>query len=193
MATKAIVTPIADYDRDTLIADLTSGKIKAADRVKTLTALPLGEIAAISAIAGVVVDSAYEALNLKMIAKHGNDWVKRLDTKAETDLEKDAKKAISADIEAIRETIRSKRGDAPSRKAVLAVKEWGKGKRKAKGANSTKARPTVDWLLAKETLPAMYRRLNKAEDIDGTEQSLMDAIGDYLRAKGIDPRKVLED
>lgn len=189
-AAVALVPAVAEPTRAEIVSRLAGCTVE--ERRTLLMAMPLGEVAAIAGKAIAIGQSAYEVIAYKMTKKHGADWVaiNNANAKDLSDEQKETRKAIRADLESIRETVKANGGADRARDVLRRVKEWGEGKRQSK-ANSTKARQTVDWLLAKDTLPAMYRRLNKAEDVEDAELALMDAIGAYFTAKNINPRSIL--
>jgi hypothetical protein len=143
-------------------------------------------------------ESVNETLNIKLCEKHGNDWAK-LAKAIPSELsegDKTRKKAITASLESIRETIQANSGGdkAKARNIIHRVKEWGLGVRKNKASNpkANTKRALQDYLLSWEMLPSTFRRISKDEGAGDDEMALSDAIAAYFKAKKINPRSVLD-
>jgi len=170
-------------------------EMKSADeREKALLPLTFGEVAMLGAMFGRASESANKVMAMKMTAKHGEGWADRKFSglgRPLTDLEKSDRDAINADIEVIRSALKLKSHPNPTQ-GIIYVKEWAQGKRgKPRDANANKARTTAAWL--KDTVPAMYKRLHKAEDVSDSDMALADAMTVWLKANNIDPRELLAD
>jgi hypothetical protein len=186
---------VAEYNRTDAIKRLADAN--AQQRVLILSALPMGEVAAIGGIVGTMATSVNEVLNIKMCDKHGTDWavIYKTVTANLSDADKTRKKAIHASLEGIRETVQANSGGNKdkARDIIRRVKEWGEGKRNNKLSNpkgNTKL-PIVEYLLSWDVLPSMYRRLCKDEGTEEREMLLADAIAAYFEANKINAKAVL--
>lgn len=137
-----------------------------------------------------IASSGYRAVASNMTAKHGAGWAdKTFGGRKLTELEKDERDAIRADKEAFMNAVHAA-GHSNKSQAWRYVLNWAQGKAgQARGADSNKARPTMQYLL--EEMPRLYRKLNNAEDMNDNAVTLFDAIGAFLNSEGIDPRTVL--
>ena len=182
----ASVQPAAtvEYSRADAIKRLADAN--AQQRVLILSALPMGEVAAIGGKVGNIAASVNEVLNIKMCDKHGIDWVKVYNTTTAnlSDADKTRKKAIHASLEGIRETVQANNGGNKdkARDIIRKVKDWGLGKHKNKASNpkGNAKLPIVEYLLSWDVLPSMYRRLCKDEGTEEREMLLADAIAAYF-------------
>ena len=159
-------------------------------RVDALLKLLPGEVAAIGGKSGALASSCYEVLSMMMDRKHGKGWADRkYGGRTLTELEKQERDSLKADLEGMKATFAAN-GYSNKDQAIKYVKDWSRGligKKREPGQN--KARPTVQML--NEDMPKLYRRLNNADDVTENAVTLMDAIGAYLVAEGMDLRKVL--
>jgi len=194
----AIVADVAspEYSREAMIARLSAKDTSAKDRTLLLSALPMGEVAAIGGIAAGIGSSVNEVLNLKMMEKHGRDWAKvakaiRSDL---CDADKERRKDIDASLESIRETVSANCGGDKSkaRDTIRRVKEWGLGIRQTKGAGANEKRSIRKHLMEWESLPSLYRRICNDENSGTDEMELAERIAAYFTARGVQPRAVLE-
>jgi hypothetical protein len=185
-----------EYNRTDVIARLSDADAK--QRVLILSALPMGEVAAIGGTVGKIGASVNEVLNIKLCDKHGIDWVKVYNTVTAnlSDADKTRKKEIHASLESIRETVQANSGGDKdkARDIIRKVKDWGLGKHKNKQSNpkgNTKL-PIVEYLLSWDVLPSMYRRLCKDEGTTEKEMLLADAIAAYFETKQVSAKAVLD-
>lgn len=169
----------------------------AKERLLLLTALHIGDIAAIGGKVAGMAASVNEALNIKLCEKHGADWA-HIAKALPADLceaDKTRRKAINASLEAIRETVKANAaGDAQkAAETVRRVKEWGLGIRQSKSKpKANEKRGLQDFLLSWDAMPATYRRIMKDEEACEADMALADAIAAYFTANKINPRAVLE-
>ena len=198
----APAAPVAAYDRADTVTRL--AKADAKQRVLILSALPMGEVAAIGGTVGKIGASVNEVLNIKLCDKHGTDWVQIYNTVTAnlSDADKTRKKAIHASLEGIRETVQAICGGDKdkARDIIRKVKDWGLGKHKSKQSNpkgNTKQSLDV-WALHWDNLPTSYRRIMN-DDMESmtVEQSgamlvLADAIATYFKVCKISPKAVLD-
>jgi hypothetical protein len=179
---------IAAHDDAAFISNLLN--MDAKSRVAELLKLKPGEVAAIGGKSGALASSCYEVLSMMMDRKHGKGWADRkYGGRTLTDLEKQERDSLKADLEGMKSTFKAN-GYSNADQAIKYVKDWSRGligKKREPGQN--KARPTVQML--NEDMPKLYRRLNNADDVTENAVALMDAIGAYLVAEGMDLRKVL--
>ena len=179
---------IAAHDDAAFISNLLNMDAKA--RVAELLKLKPGEVAAIGGKSGALASSCYEVLSMMMDRKHGKGWADRkYGGRTLTDLEKQERDSLKADLEGMKSTFKAN-GYSNADQAIKYVKDWSRGligKKREPGQN--KARPTAQML--NEDMPKLYRRLNNADDVTENAVTLMDAIGAYLVAEGMDLRKVL--
>ena len=192
----ASVVPAIEYNRTDAIKRLADANAK--ERVLILSALPMGEVAAIGGIVGTVASSVNEVLNIKMCDKHGTDWVKLVKALPAdlSDADKTRRKQINESLEGIRETIKANSGgdNDKARNIIHRVKEWGAGKRTSKLSNpkANTKRGMREYLLSWDVMPSIYRRISKDEGAGDNEMALSDAIAAYFTANGIKPRAVLD-
>lgn len=188
-------TDATSLERSALLERL--DKADAKQRLLLLTALPIGEIAAIGGRVAKIGASVNEALNIKLCEKHGADWAhiaKALPSDL-CDADKERRKAITQSLEAIRETVKANAaGDAQKASDTLKrVKEWGLGIRQSKSRpKANEKRGLQDFLLSWDAMPSIYRRIMKDEGANDTDMALSDAIAAYFTAHKINPRAVLE-
>ena len=202
--TVASVQPVAvaKYSRADAITRLADANAK--ERVLILSALPMGEVAAIGGKVGNIAASVNEVLNIKMCDKHGIDWVKVYNTTTAnlSEGDKTRKKAIHASLESIRETVQANSGGNKdkARDILRKVKDWGMGKHQNKQSNpkgNTK-QPLDVWALKWENFPMSYRRImNDNMESMTVEQSgamlvAADAMAEYFKVCKISPKAVLD-
>lgn len=184
----APATVVVAHDDNAFIANLLA--MDAKQRVAELLKLKPGEVAAIGGKSGALATSCYEVLSMMMDRKHGKGWADRkYGGRALTELEKQERDSLKADIEGMRNTFKAN-GYSNADMAIKYVKDWSrglKGQKREPGQN--KARPTTQYLL--DEMPKLYRRLNNADDVTENAVALMDAVGAYLVAEGMNLRKVL--
>lgn len=192
----ASAQPTVEYNRTDAIKRLADAN--AQQRVLILSALPMGEVAAIGGIVSTVAASVNEVLAMKMADKHGTDWVaiaKALPADL-SDADKTRRKQINESLEGIRETIKANSGgdNDKARNILHRVKEWGAGKRTNKASNpkANTKRSLRDFLLSWEMMPSTYRRIMKDEGARDCDMALGDAIAAYFTANKINPRSVLD-
>jgi len=192
----AATNTVVEYNRIDVIQRLADANAK--QRILILSALPMGEVAAIGGVVGTVAASVNEVLAMKLSDKHGNDWVaiaKALPADL-SDADKTRRKQIIESLEGIRETIKANNGgDADKARNILhRVKEWGAGIRKNKASNpkANTKRSLRDFLLSWEMMPSTYRRIMKDEGARDSDMALGDAIAAYFTANKINPRSVLD-
>lgn len=175
----------------------------AKERVLILSALPMGEVAAIGGKIAGIGSSVYEVLNIKLCEKHGADWahIAKALPSALGDADKGRRKAIIASLESIRETVKSNAGGDAQKgsDALKRVKEWGLGIRQSKSKpKGNEKQPIGTWALSWDVFPAAYRRIMKddMEDLTPAKAEAMlavaDAIAAYFSACQINPQSVLE-
>jgi hypothetical protein len=200
----AIVTDVAspEYNRDAMVARLTAAK-SAKDRLLLLSALPMGEVAALGGIVAKIGTSINEVLHIKLCDKHGNDWAavaKALPSEL-CEADKTRRKEINQSLESIRETVKANAaGDAQkASETIRRVKEWGLGIRKSKSApNANKKAPLDTWALSWSVFPSAYRRIMRddMEDLTPAKSEALlgvaDAIAAYFSACSISAKSVLE-
>lgn len=189
-------TPAVEYSRTDAIKRLADANAK--ERILILSALPMGEVAAIGGIVSTVAASVNEVLAMKMADKHGTDWVaiaKALPANL-SEADKTRRKQINESLEGIRETIKANSGgdNDKARNILHRVKEWGAGKRKNKASNpkANAKRGLQEYLLAWEIMPSIYRRIMKDEGATDREMALGDAIAAYFTDSKISPKAVLD-
>jgi hypothetical protein len=192
----AAAQPAVEYNRTDAIKRLADAN--AQQRVLILSALPMGEVAAIGGIVSTVAASVNEVLAMKLSDKHGADWVaiaKALPADL-SDADKTRRKQINESLEGIRETIKANSGgDADKARNILhRVKEWGAGIRKNKASNpkANTKRALQDYLLSWGVMPSIYRRIMKDEGARDSDMALGDAIAAYFTTNKINPRAVLD-
>jgi hypothetical protein len=185
------------FDHAAIIAELGNAE-SAQDRMLILSKRTLGEVAAVAGRVANMGESVNETLNIKLCEKHGNDWAK-LAKAIPSELsegDKTRKKAITASLESIRETIQANTGGdkAKARNILHRVKEWGMGIRTSKASNpkANTKREMREYLLSWDVMPSIYRRISKDEGAGDNEMVLADAIAAYFTANKIKPRAVLD-
>ncbi len=185
---------IPAYENAEFVAKLIDKNTTSREREDALLALTFGEVAMLGAMFVNAAESANKVMAMKLTSKHGEGWADRKFSglgRPLTDLEKADRDAINADIEIIRSALKAKGHPNPAQ-GIIYVKEWAQGKRgKPRDANANKARTTAAWL--KDTIPAMYKRLHKAEDVSESDMALADQMTVWLEANGINPRELLAD
>lgn len=178
---------VVAQDDSTFITNLLGMNHK--DRVDALLKLKPGEVAAIGGKAGGLAQSCYEVLSIMMDRKHGKGWADRkYGGRVLTDLEKQERDALKADLEGMSATFKAN-GYSNERQAIKYVKDWSRGLKGKREPGQNRARPTTQYLV--EEMPKLYRRLNNADDISESAATLMDAIGAYLEAEGLNLRAIL--
>ena len=199
VAAKAVAVP--EYDRADAIARLANANAK--ERILILSALPMGEVAAIGGRVAGIGASVNEVLNLKLAKAHGSDWAQLLKaTRSDLcDADKERRKQVEAAIESIRETVKTNSGgdDAKARDTIRRVKEWGLGIRKSKSApNANKKMAIGDWAMAWENFPTSFRRIKNddmedvAPEVADALLGVADAMAAFFTACGTSPKAVLE-
>lgn len=193
---KRALKPLTPLQRADMVKVLVHPQTDAAMRIKLLSGLTLGDVAAITGLLGKAIGSAYEVLAVKIAGIHGNDWVALIKA-APSDLseaQKTRRKAINATLEGIRETVKSNSAGsaAKAKETIRSVKAWGEGKRKARQPKGNTKQPVKTFLQSWPALPSIYRRLMKDETADATDMELGDAMTAWFKARGINPRHVLE-
>jgi hypothetical protein len=195
-------TATVEYNRADVIARLSDADSK--QRVLILSALPMGEVAAIGGKVGKIGASVNEVLNIKLCDKHGADWVQIYNTVTAnlSDADKTRKKEITASLESIRETVQANSGGDKdkARDIIRKVKDWGLGKHKSKASNpkGNAKQPLDVWALKWENFPMSYRRImNDNMESMTPEQSeammvVADAMAAYFKVCGITDRAVLD-
>jgi hypothetical protein len=183
-----------DYSRADMVKRLVDANAK--ERLTLLSALPIGEIAALGGINATIGASINEALAHKLALKHGRDWanlIKQLPSQL-CDADKERAKDIKQSLEELRETIAANcGGDKDKARNVLhRVKEWGRGERKAKGANSNVKRDLHTHLKSWDVMPSLYRRIMNDEGANESDMTLADAVAAWFSSNGIKPQSVLE-
>jgi len=185
------------FDHVAIVKELADAE-SAQDRMAILSKRTLGEVAAVAGRVANMGESVNETLNLKLCEKHGTDWAKiaKAIPSELSESDKTRKKAITASLESIRETIQANSGGdkAKARNILHRVKEWGMGIRTSKASNpkANAKRSLQDFLLSWEMLPSTFRRISKDEGAGDDEMALSDAISAYFTAKKIKPRSVLD-
>ena len=201
LVSSAVAMPLDADQRVDIVARLTSASAK--ERVLILSALPMGEVAAIGGKVAAIGASVNEVLNLKMCEAHGADWAQLLKaTRSDLcDADKERRKQVEAAIEGIRETVKTNSGgdDAKARDTIRRVKEWGLGIRKSKSTpNANKKMPILDWAKAWENFPSSIRRIKNDEmedvspEVADTLLGVADAMAAFFKAVGINPQVVIE-
>ena len=191
------------FDHSVVITELNAAK-DAQERMLVLSKRTLGEVAAVAGRVANMGESINETLNLKLVERHGADWVKVFNTTTAklAEADKTRKKAITASLESIRETIQANTGGNKdkARNILHRVKEWGAGKRTNKASNpkGNAKQPLDVWALKWENFPMSYRRImNDNMESMTPEQSeammvVADAMAAYFKVCGITDRAVLD-
>lgn len=195
-------TPAVEYSRTDAIKRLANANAK--ERILILSALPMGEVAAIGGVVSTVAASVNEVLAMKMADKHGTDWVaiaKALPANL-SEADKTRRKQINESLESIRETIKANSGgdNDKARNILHRVKEWGAGKRTNKASNpKANAKQPLDvWALKWENLPTSYRRImndnmeTMTPEQTGAMLCVADAMAEYFKVCKISPKAVLD-
>ena len=166
--------------------------MSAAEREAALLTLTFGEVAALGVKYSNAAESANKVMAMKLTSKHGAGWADRkYGGRVLSDSEKVERDALKADLEIIRSAAKVA-GHSNVSMVERYIREWAQGKRgQPRDANTNKARSTAAWL--KDTIPAMYKRLHKAEDVSDSDMALADAMTVWLKANNIDPRELLAD
>jgi hypothetical protein len=166
--------------------------MSAAEREAALLTLTFGEVAALGVKYSNAAESANKVMAMKLTSKHGAGWADRkYGGRVLSDSEKVERDALKADLEIIRSAAKVA-GHSNVSMVERYIREWAQGKRgQPRDANTNKARSTTAWL--KDTVPAMYKRLHKAEDVSDSDMALADAMTTWLEANGINPRELLAD
>jgi hypothetical protein len=166
--------------------------MSAAEREAALLTLTFGEVAALGVKYSNAAESANKVMAMKLTSKHGAGWADRkYGGRVLSDSEKVERDALKADLDIIRSAAKVA-GHSNVSMVERYIREWAQGKRgQPRDANTNKARSTTAWL--KDTVPAMYKRLHKAEDVSDSDMALADAMTTWLEANGINPRELLAD
>jgi hypothetical protein len=166
--------------------------MSAVEREAALLTLTFGEVAALGVKYSNAAESANKVMAMKLTSKHGAGWADRkYGGRVLSDSEKVERDALKADLEIIRSAAKVA-GHSNVSMVERYIREWAQGKRgQPRDANTNKARSTTAWL--KDTVPAMYKRLHKAEDVSDSDMALADAMTTWLEANGINPRELLAD
>lgn len=207
--TAAIVPAVASieisnvFDHASIIKELADAN-SAQERMLILSKRTLGEIAAVGGRVSGMGESVNETLNLKLVERHGKDWVaitKAIpSTLAEAD--KTRKKEITASLESIRETIKANSGgdNDKARNIIHRVKEWGAGIRtnKASKPKGNAKKDLGSWAMSWDNFPMSYRRImnDNMETLTSKRQEAMmvvaDAMAAYFKVCGMTPQSVLD-
>jgi len=208
-APAAIVPAVASieicntFDHAAILKELADAN-SAQERMLILSKRTLGEVAAVGGRVAGMGESVNEALNLKMVERHGADWTKVFNTTTAllSDADKTRKKAINASLENIRETVQANSGGNKdkARDILRRVKEWGEGKRTNKASNpkGNAKQPLDIWALKWENFPMSYRRImnDNMEDMAPAKADAMLAVADamaaYFKACGTSAKAVLD-
>lgn len=180
--------PAVEYNRADAIKRLSEAN--AQERVVFLSALPMGEVAALGGIVGTIAASVNEVLNIKMVEKHGINWVKTYNTTTAnlSEGDKTLKKAIHASLESIRSTVQANSGGNKdkARDILRKVKDWGMGVHKNKQSNpkGNAKKGIKEWALHYDNMPTSYRRImdDNMEDATPAEAEAILAVGDAMAA-----------
>ncbi len=193
--------PAVAYNRADAIKRLSEADAK--QRIVLLSALPMGEVAALGGIVGTIAASVNEVLNIKMVEKHGIDWVKVYNTTTAnlSEGDKTLKKAIHASLEGIRSTVQANSGGNKdkARDILRKVKDWGMGVHKNKQSNpkGNAKKGIKEWALDYDNMPSSYRRImnDNMEDVTPAQAEAMLAVADAMAALfeacGKTPKRVL--
>jgi hypothetical protein len=188
--------PLTPLQRADMIKRLVHPQATVESRRLMLTALTLGDVAAISGLLGKATASAYEVMAIKIADIHGPNWVALVKAIPSdlTDSQKTMRKQILATLEGIRETVKSSSGGNAdkARETLRSVKAWGEGKRTSRQPKGNAKAPIKDFLKSWAALPSIYRRIMKDEGSQDAEMQLGDAIAAYFTAHNINPRAVLD-
>ena len=201
IATALVAVPSIEisnvFDHVAIVKELADAE-SAQERIAILSKRTLGEVAAVAGRVANMGESVNETLNIKLCEKHGTDWAK-IAKALPADLsegDKTRKKAITASLESIRDTIQANSGGdkAKARNILHRVKEWGLGIRNSKASNpkANTKRALRDFLLSWDVMPSIYRRIMKDEGASENDMKLGDEIAAYFTANNIKPRSVLD-
>ena len=191
------------FDHAAILKELADAE-SAQDRMAILSKRTLGEVAAVAGRVANIGESVNETLNLKLVERHGADWVNVFNTTTAklSEGDKTRKKAITASLESIRETIQANSGGdkAKARNILHRVKEWGAGKRTNKASNpkANTKQPLDVWALKWENFPMSYRRImnDNMESMTPEQSEAMlvaaDAMAAYFKVCKIKPQSVLD-
>jgi hypothetical protein len=191
------------FDHASIITELGNAD-SAQERMLILSKRTLGEVAAVAGRVANMGESVNETLNLKLVERHGADWVKVYNTTTAklAEADKTRKKAITASLESIRETIQANTGGdkAKARNIIHRVKEWGAGIRqnKASNAKGNAKKDLGSWAMSWDNFPMSYRRImnDNMETLTPARQEAMmvvaDAMGAYFKVCGMTPQSVLD-
>jgi hypothetical protein len=191
------------FNHSAIIKELADAE-SAQERMLILSKHTMGEIAAVGGRVGGMGESVNEVLNIKMVEKHGIDWVKVYYTTTAnlSEGDKTRKKAIHTSLESIRETVQanSAGNKARARDILRSVKEWGSGIRNSKLSNpkGNAKKGIKEWALDWDNMPCDYRRImnDNMEDITPAVSNAMlgvvDAMAVLFQACEISPKAVLE-
>jgi len=191
------------FDHSAIIKELADAE-SAQERMLILSKRTLGEVAAVGGRVSGIGESVNETLNLKIVERHGADWVKVYNTTTATlsDADKTRKKAIHASLESIRETIQANSGGNKdkARDILRKVKDWGLGKHKNKASNpkGNAKKDLGSWAMSWDNFPMSYRRImnDNMETLTPARQEAMmvvaDAMGAYFKVCGMTPQSVLD-
>lgn len=180
--------PAVEYSRADAITRLSEAD--AQQRVLILSALPMGEVAALGGIVGKIGASVNEVLNIKMCDKHGIDWVKVYNTTTAnlSEGDKTRKKAIHASLEGIRSTVQANSGGNKdkARDILRKVKDWGMGVHQNKQSNpkGNAKKGIKEWALDYDNMPSSYRRImnDNMEDATPAQADALLAVADAMAA-----------
>jgi hypothetical protein len=206
IATALVAVPSIEisntFDHVAIVKELADAE-SAQERIAILSKRTLGEVAAVAGRVANMGESVNETLNLKLCEKHGKDWAKiaKASPAELSEGDKTRKKAITASLESIRETIQANSGGdkAKARNILHRVKEWGMGIRTSKASNpkGNAKQPLDVWALKWDNFPTSFRRIhNDAMEGMTKEQSdaildVHDAIAAYFKVCKISPQEVL--
>ncbi len=191
------------FDHAAIITELGNAK-DAQARMLILSKRTLGEVAAVAGRVANMGESVNETLNLKLVERHGADWVKVFNTTTAqlAEADKTRKKEITASLESIRETIQANTGGNKdkARNILHRVKEWGAGKRNNKASNpkGNAKKDLGSWAMSWDNFPMSYRRImnDNMETLTPKRQEAMlvvaDAMAAYFKVCGMTPQSVLD-
>lgn len=191
------------FDHASIITELGAAE-SAQERMAILSKRTLGEVAAVAGRVANIGESVNETLNLKLVERHGADWVNVFNTTTAklSEGDKTRKKAITASLESIRETIQANSGGdkAKARNILHRVKEWGAGKRTNKASNpkGNAKKDLGSWAMSWDNFPMSYRRImnDNMETLTPKRQEAMlvvaDAMAAYFKVCGMTPQSVLD-
>lgn len=179
---------VAKYSRADTIARLSDADAR--HRVLILSALPMGEVAAIGGKVGKIGASVNEVLNIKMVEQHGINWVKVYNTTTAnlSEGDKTLKKAIHASLEGIRSTVQANSGGNKdkARDILRKVKDWGMGVHQNKQSNpkGNAKKGIKEWALDYDNMPSSYRRImnDNMEDATPAQADAMMVVADAMAA-----------